>query len=215
MKNWFSPLNRLVYIQIEWLIRLVRISWKMMLGILARNIHRLTGLHLLALKYRSIISSGTSSILCSKTELAFNTPGVLQHIVKVQIFVVVVPAYHVQIVVVVEHIVRERADLWKIRVSLHQVCLHIELEAFLSPLRLVESAKYQDMLWVDWHAHGKVTSRPRALGIQVDHPPHIVVDIVHFNCISDLFLVEFCSSRENIYVLVAEDAGGRTISCHI
>lgn len=82
---------------------------------------------------------------CSESEFTFNTPRVFKHIIKVQILVVVVPADDVEIVVVVEHVVGERADLGQVRVTLHQIGLHVELEALLRSLCFVKATKNQNV----------------------------------------------------------------------
>ena len=81
----------------------------------------------------------------SKSKFAFDAPGVLQHVVEVQVLIVVVPADDVQVVVVVEDVVGEGADLGQVRVALHQVRFHVELEAFLRSLRFVESSEDQNV----------------------------------------------------------------------
>ena len=71
------------------------------------------------------------------------------------------------------------------------------------------------MLGVDRHAHGQVTSSPRGLRIEVDHSPHVVVDIVHLDSVGDLLLIELGSTTENVDVLVAKDATCSTVSSHV
>ena len=46
---------------------------------------------------------------------------------------------------------------------------------------LVEAAKDEDVLAVDRHTHRQVAGRPRRLGVQVDHTPHVVVNVVHLD----------------------------------
>lgn len=157
----------------------------------------------------SIVSSGFEG------EFAFNAPGVVVHVVHVEVLVGVVPTHHVQEVVVVENVVAEGADLGEARVPLHQVLLDVEAEAFMSSDSLVEAAKDQDSLAVDGHAHGEVTGRPGGLSVQVDHPPHVVVDVVHFDGVCDLLLVELGTPAEDIDVLVVEDATGGGVTCNV
>jgi len=89
------------------------------------------------------------------------------------------------------------------------------LEAFLGSLGLVEAAKDQNVLGVNRHAHGEVAGRPRTLGVEVDHSPHVVVDIVHFNRIRDFLLVKLGPARKHIDILILEDARGSAISGNI
>ena len=144
----------------------------------------------------------------SEPELCLNLPSVLEHVVQVQVLVVVVPADYIQVMVVIEHVVAEAADLGQIAVALHQVRLDIELEAFLRPLLLVESTEDKNVLAVNWHAHRQVAGRPRRLGIQVHHTPHVVVDVVHLYCVGDFLFVELGTARKDINVLIVEDATG-------
>ena len=108
--------------------------------------------------------------------------------------------------VVVEHIVAEAADLGQVTVPLHQVRLDVELEALLRSRLLVEPAEYKHMLRVNRHAHGQVASCPRGLGVQVNHAPHVVVDVVHLDRVGDLLLVKLRAAGEHVDVLVGEDA---------
>lgn len=62
------------------------------------------------------------------------------------------------------------------------------------------------MLAINWHTHCKITGCPRTLGVQIDHSPHVVVDVVHFDCVGDFFLVEFGPAREYVNILVVENA---------
>ena len=140
---------------------------------------------------------------------------VLEDVVQVQILVVIVPAYHVQVLVIVENVVREGAYLWQVAVSLHEVLLYVELEALLGSLGLVKASKNQDVFRVDRHAHSQITSSPGRLGVQVDHPPHVVVDIIHFNRVCDLLLVELGSARKHIDVFVVKNAGSCGVSGNV
>ena len=117
--------------------------------------------------------------------------------------------------IVVEDVVGERANFGEVGVPLHQVGLNVELEALLSTLRLVEAAKDEDVLGVDGHAHSEVTGGPGALGIQIDHAPHVVVNVVHFDGVRDFLLVEFGSTREHVNVLIPENARCSAISRHV
>jgi len=49
----------------------------------------------------------------------------------------------------------------------------------------------------------------------LDHAPHVVVNVVHLNGVGDLFLVEFCPSREDVDVLVVEDARSSGVTGHV
>ena len=117
--------------------------------------------------------------------------------------------------IVVEHIVGETANFREVRVPLHQIGLYVELETLLGPLSLVESSKDEDVLGVDRHTHGEVTSCPGGLGIQVDHAPHVVIDVVHLDGVRDFFLIEFCTAREDIDVFVVEDTGSSAVTSNI
>ena len=98
-------------------------------------------------------------------ELAFNQPGVVIHVVHVQVLVGIVPADNVQKVVVVEDVVRERSDLGQAWVPLHQVLLYVETEALLGADCFVEASEDENSLAVDWHAHRQVTGCPRRLRV--------------------------------------------------
>ena len=148
-------------------------------------------------------------------ELALDQPRVVIHVVHVEVLVGVVPSHDVQEVVVVEHIVGEGADLGKARVTLHQVLLDVEAEALLRAHRLVEAAEDQNGLAVDRHAHSQVASSPGGLRIQVDHAPHVVIDVVHLNSVRDLLLVELGAATEDVDVLVVEDAAGCGVASHV
>jgi hypothetical protein len=109
-----------------------------------------------------IICVGRSSF---KSEFRFNFPSVLVHVVNVQVFVGVIPADNVELVVVAEHIIRETAYLWKLRVPFHQILLHVELEAFRSAHSLVETAEDQYCFGVNRHTHSQITSSPSAFRV--------------------------------------------------
>ena len=139
-------------------------------------------------------------------ELRLDAPHVVIDVIDVQVFVRVVPADHIEVVVVIEHIVGETSDFRKHRVSLHQVLLHVEAEAFLCPDCLVEAAKDDDRLAVDWHTHRQVTGCPGALRAEGNHAPHIVVYIIHFDGVCDFLFVKLGPPTEDVDVLVVEDA---------
>ena len=90
----------------------------------------------------------------SQAESIVNSPLLFEHVVGVEVLVVVVPPNHIQSLVEVEHVVRERTDLRKVVVALHQVLLHVELEALLGAVGLVEAAEDEDALVAHGHAHG-------------------------------------------------------------
>ena len=117
--------------------------------------------------------------------------------------------------VVVEDVIREAADLRQVAIALHQVCLDVELEALLRALLLVETTEYENVLLIDRHAHGEIAGGPRRLGIQVDHAPHVIVYIVHFDRVCDLFFVELGSSREHVDVFIIEDTRGCGVPGHV
>ena len=85
----------------------------------------------------------------------------------------------------------------------------------MSSYSFVETTEYEDGLRVDRHAHGQVAGRPGGFGMEVDQPPHVQVDVVHFDGVGDLLLVELSAAREHIYVLVVEYAACSTVSSHI
>ena len=157
----------------------------------------------------SIVSAGLQG------KFALNAPSMVVHIVNVEVLVSIVPADDIQEVVIVEDIVRERANLWQAGISLHQVLLDVEPEAFMRSDRLVEAAKDQDSLAVDRHAHGEIAGCPRGLRVQVDHAPHVVVDVVHLDRVCDLFLVELGTTTENVDVLVVEDTTRGGVPGHV
>ena len=137
------------------------------------------------------------------------------HIVYIKVLVCVVPAHNVEEVVIIEYVVRERAYLWQTWITLHEILLHVEAEAFVSSHGLVKATEDQNGLTVDWHAHGQVTGRPSRFGVQVDHAPHVVINVVHLDSIRDLLLIELGSTTEYIDVLVVENAACSGVSCHI
>ena len=51
--------------------------------------------------------------------------------------------------------------------------------------------------------------------MQVNQPPHVEINVVHLNGISNLFLIELSPSAEDIDVLVVEDATGSRVSSNI
>jgi len=157
-----------------------------------------------------LLLDGIISVIVAslEMELALDQPRVVTHIVHVEVLVGIVPADNIKEVVIVEDVVGERADFGQTGVPFHQVFLDIESEALLRAHCLVKAAKDQDCLAVDRHAHGQIAGRPGRFGVQVDHTPHVVVDVVHFNCVRDFLLVEFCAATEYIDVLVVENAAG-------
>ena len=148
-------------------------------------------------------------------EFALDAPSVVVHVVDVEVLVRVIPAHHVQEVVVVEDVVRERANFWKAWISFHEVLFDVKAEAFVSPHRLIEATKDENGLTVDRHAHRQIAGRPGRFRVEVDHAPHVMVNIVHLNRICDLFLVELGATTEHVDVLVIEDATGGGVSCHV
>jgi hypothetical protein len=127
----------------------------------------------------------------SQSKLGFNLPGPFGNIILIKVLIRVVPPHHIQTRVIVKHIVREGSYFRQITVSFHQVVLDIELETLLRSHCFVKPSEYQDRLTIDRHAHGQVASSPSALCMQVDKSPHVEVDVVHFDSISDLLLVKF------------------------
>ena len=164
-----------------------------------------------------LLLNGVVSVIISslEVELALDQPRVVVHVVHVEVLVCVVPADDVKEVVVVEHIVGERADLGQAWVTFHQVFLDVETEAFLGADCLVKAAKDQNGLTVDRHAHGQIASCPSRFCVQVDHSPHVVIDVVHLNGVRDLLFVELGAATENVDVLVVEDAAGSRVTSHI
>ena len=143
-----------------------------------------------------------------EVELALDEPSMVIHVIHVEVLVSIVPANNVQEAVIIEDIVGERADLWKTGISLHQVLLDVETEAFLGTDRLVETAKDQDCLAIDRHAHGQIAGCPCRLRVEVDHTPHVVIDVIHLDSVSNLLLVKLSAPTEHIDILVVEDAAG-------
>ena len=137
------------------------------------------------------------------------------HIVYIKVLVCVVPAHNVKEVVIIEDIVRERAYLWQTWITLHEIFLHVEAEAFVRSHSLVKATEDQNGLTVDWHAHGQVAGRPGRLGVQVDHAPHVMIDVVHLDRIRDLLLIELGSTTKYIDILVVENAACSGVSRHI
>lgn len=78
---------------------------------------------------------------------------IFKHIVQIQVFIVIIPADHIEVLVIVEHIVRETTYFGKIAVSLHEVRFNIKQEALLGTLCLVETTEDEDVLAFDGHAH--------------------------------------------------------------
>ena len=141
-----------------------------------------------------------------ESELAFNTPSVGNHVIHVEVLVGIVPANHVQEIVIVEDIVGETTNLGQGWVSLHQALLDIESEALMRPHCLVESTEDQNSLAIDRHAHGQIACCPSRLRIQGHISPLVVIDIILLDRVSDLFLVKLGAAREYKDVLVVEDA---------
>ena len=79
----------------------------------------------------------------------------------------------------------------------------------------VEAAEDQDRLAVYGHAHSEVASCPSRLRVQIDHTPHVVIDIIHLNRVSNFLLVELGAATKDIDVLIVEDAAGCGVSRHI
>ena len=156
-------------------------------------------------------------VVCTRLECEFglNAPSVIIDVVHIEVLVRVVPTNDVKEVVVVEHIVGERADLGQAWVTFHQVFLDVETEAFLGADCLVKAAKDQNGLTVDRHAHCQIASCPGRFCVQVDHSPHVVIDVVHLNGVRDLLFVELGAATENVDVLVVEDAAGSRVTSHI
>jgi hypothetical protein len=77
-------------------------------------------------------------------EFGFNLPGVLVHVINVQVLVRVVPPNHIKLMVVAEHVVAEGTYFGELRVSFHEVLLDVELEAFTSANSLIETSKNKD-----------------------------------------------------------------------
>ena len=139
----------------------------------------------------------------------------LIHVIHVQILVRIVPSDHKQVAIIAKNVVAEGAHFWKLGVSFHEILFYIESEALVRPHGLIESSENQNSFVVNRHTHRQIAGCPCALGGQVDHAPHIVVDVVHLNCVGDLFLVELSSATEDIYVLIVEDATRRAVPGYI
>ena len=164
---------------------------------------------LLLVGIRRVVAAGL------KSKFTLDLPRVLLDVVHVEVLVRIVPAHHVQETVVAEYVVRERPYFRQLRVPFHQVLFHVELEALRGAHCLVEAAENQDCFAIDRHAHREVAGCPGGLRVEVDHAPHVVVDVVHFNCVRDLFFIELGAARENIDVLVVEDATCRRVAGHV
>ena len=54
---------------------------------------------------KSRIFNSNYRVINSKTELGLDLPGVLEHVIKIQILIVIVPPYDIKIMVVIEHII--------------------------------------------------------------------------------------------------------------
>ena len=80
---------------------------------------------------------------------------------------------------------------------------------------LIEAAEDQDRLTIDRHAHSEIAGCPSRLRVQIDHAPHVVIDIVHLNRVSDLFLVELGPSTEHVDILVVEDAACSRVTSYV
>ena len=130
----------------------------------------------------------------SQSKLSFDLPGPFSNIILIKVLIRVVPTHHVQTCIIVKDVVGKGPYFRQITVSFHQVVLHVELETLLSSHCFVKPSEYQDRLTIDRHAHCKVASCPSALCMQVDQSPHIQIDIVHFNGVCNLLLIEFGSS---------------------
>jgi len=137
------------------------------------------------------------------------------HVIHVQVFVGIVPPYHKQEAIIAKDVVAEGAHFWKLGVSLHEILFHIKSETLVRPHGLIEASKNQNSFVINRHTHCQITSRPSALGRVVDHAPHVVVDVVHLNGISDFFLVKLGSATEDIDVLIVEDATCCAVSGYI
>ena len=74
--------------------------------------------------------------------------------------------------------------------------------------RLVKATEDEDGLAIDRHAHCEITGRPSRFRVEVNHAPHIVVNVVHFNRVRNLLLVKLGAATEYVDVLVIEDATG-------
>ena len=118
----------------------------------------------------------------------------------------IVPTHHIQIIVKVEHIIREGANSGQNKVLLHQVLINIKPETILSPDCFIKATKNHYCLIINRHTHGQITSVPTRLRVETNHSPHVMVDVVHLNCVSDFFLVEFGPTTKHIDVFVVEDA---------
>mgnify|MGYP001607045759 CR=1 FL=1 len=75
------------------------------------------------------------------------------------------------------------------------------VKALLSPAGLVKSSKKQNGLIVDRHAHSQITGSPDTFGVQVDHFPVVLINVIHLNRVCDLLLLKLGPSREDIDVL--------------
>jgi len=103
--------------------------------------------------------------MISQSKLSLNLPCPLVDIVYIQVLVAVVPAYHIQTGIEIEHIVAERTHFRQITISLHQIILHIELKAFLGTYCLVKATENKYSLAVNRHAHSQIASSPGTFGM--------------------------------------------------